>query len=333
MYKDRIQLLKRLEEERSSKVLVYVTGDRQRRETQIAPEVQDFFVHHLDRIGDPRKISLYLYTRGGMTLAAWSLANLIRQFCKELEVIVPSKAHSAGTLICLAANKIIMTKQATLGPIDPSVNNPLNPVIPGAPPESRVLVSVEDINGFTEFSKSILGEKADFTEALVQLTEHVHPLVLGNAFRARSQIRMLGRKLMMNLELDDEGIEKILKFLCSESGSHDYTINRKEAKEELKLPIEKPNDYLYHLIKSIHDDIAAELELNNPFDPKVALGTEQQKPYRHPRALIESVGGGSDIFITEGILSRTQVKLPPGIIQDAIQDNATFEGWRHEDLS
>jgi hypothetical protein len=226
-----------------------------------------------------------------------------------------------------------MTKQATLGPIDPSVNNPLNPVIPGAPPESRVLVSVEDINGFTEFSKSILGEKADFTEALVQLTEHVHPLVLGNAFRARSQIRMLGRKLMMNLELDDEGIEKILKFLCSESGSHDYTINRKEAKEELKLPIEKPNDYLYHLIKSIHDDIAAELELNNPFDPKVALGTEQQKPYRHPRALIESVGGGSDIFITEGILSRTQVKLPPGIIQDAIQDNATFEGWRHEDLS
>ena len=59
-----------------------------------------------------------MYTRGGNTLAGWSIINLIRQFCDELEIIIPSKAHSTGTLMALGANSIIMTKQATLGPID-----------------------------------------------------------------------------------------------------------------------------------------------------------------------------------------------------------------------
>lgn len=60
------------------------------------------------------------------------------QFCSEFEVIIPHKCHSTGTLIALGANKIVMTKQATLGPIDPSVNTPLNPHVEGAPPDARV---------------------------------------------------------------------------------------------------------------------------------------------------------------------------------------------------
>ncbi len=125
MYNDRIKFYESIENKRNSKLLVYVTGDRPGFETQIHPEVLDYFIDHLDRIGKPKKISLFLYTRGGNTLGAWSLVNLIRQFCNELEVIIPSKSHSAGTLISLGANTIVMTKQATLGPIDPSLNSPL----------------------------------------------------------------------------------------------------------------------------------------------------------------------------------------------------------------
>ncbi|MCB2295730.1 hypothetical protein LGK95_19840 [Clostridium algoriphilum] len=54
----------------------------------------------------PKKISLILYTRCGNTLVGWSIVNLIRQFCDEFEVIVPSKALSTGTLICLGSNSI-----------------------------------------------------------------------------------------------------------------------------------------------------------------------------------------------------------------------------------
>jgi hypothetical protein len=52
------------------------------------------------------------------------------------------------TLLCLGADSIIMTKQAVLGPIDPSVHTPLNPQIPGAAHNAKVPVSVESINGF-----------------------------------------------------------------------------------------------------------------------------------------------------------------------------------------
>ena len=75
--------------------------------------------------------------------------NLIRIFCDELEVLVPMKALSAGTLISIGADRIVMTKQAALGPIDPSVNHPLNPQvsIDGRPPK-LVPVSVESVRGY-----------------------------------------------------------------------------------------------------------------------------------------------------------------------------------------
>lgn len=136
MYETRKKIFKQLEAARESKLLLYVTGDRPGLETQVHPEVLDHFVPHLDR-GNCKRISLVIYTRGGSTLAAWSLVHLIRQFCDDFEVIVPSKAHSAGTLVSLGADKIVMTKQATLSPIDPSVNGPLNPPIPGAAPTAR----------------------------------------------------------------------------------------------------------------------------------------------------------------------------------------------------
>src|SRR5205809_8013491 len=104
MLSDRIELYKQLEESRQSKLLVYITGDRQNMGTQIGPDVLSIFTNHLDTIGDVEKISLYLYTRGGNTLAAWTLINLIRNFCKDFEVLVPFNCHSSGTLMALGAN-------------------------------------------------------------------------------------------------------------------------------------------------------------------------------------------------------------------------------------
>jgi hypothetical protein len=331
MHSDRVSLYQEIEAARESRVVAYVTGDRPQLETQMSPEVGDFFVHHLDQIGVVQKISLMLYTRGGNTLAAWSLVNLLRSFCDELEIIVPYKCHSAGTLVCLGADKILMTKQATLGPIDPSVNTPLNPPIPGGPPTAKVPVSVEDVNAFIDYAKHSLGDDGDLKSVFERLAASVHPLVLGNAFRARSQIRMLGRKLLGNHMDNEDAINKILDFLCSDSGSHDYTINRREARDELGLPIEKPSQALYETIKKIYDDFADELKLTIPFDPNLILAGNQAAQYSHTRALVESAEAGSHAFISEGSLSKQQIQVPPGIVQDAINDQRQFEGWRHRD--
>ncbi len=338
MHKDRVALYQELEAKRESRVLVYVTGDRPQLETQISSEVMDFFTHHLDLMGDVNKISLVLHTLGGNTSAAWSIANLIRSFCKQFEVIVPVKALSAGTLISLGADAIVMTKQASLGPIDPSVHGPLNPPIAGANPNARFPVSVEAINGYLEFARDAMGEQADLSALLVNLSNQIHPLVLGDAYRARSQIRMLAKKLLAKQVTDDSQVEKILEFLCSESGSHDYTINRKEAREALGLNIEKPDQALYKLIRAIYDDISTEMELRVPYDPNRILGGNPQMPYVFCRAIIESPAGGSHRFVSEGLLTKIPSQqfqqvgmLPPGMIaQEVINDNRSFEGWKHE---
>lgn len=330
MYSDRVPLYKELEAARESRVIVYVTGDRRQLETQMASEVLDFFVQHLDKIGVVEKISLLLHTRGGETLSAWTLVNLLRTFCDHLEVIVPSKAHSAGTLICLGADTVLMTKQATLGPIDPSVNTPLNPQIPGGQPTAKVPVSVEDVNSFLDYARHSIGDGGDLGIVFERLAQEIHPIVLGNAFRAMSQIRMLGRRLLANHMKDEDVMEKILDFLCSESGSHDYTINRREARNELGLPIETPTWDLYGLIKKLYDDVAAELELATPYDPNLILAGQNTASYSLTRALIESAEGGSHSFISEGNLKRQQIQLKPGLVQDAIDDKREFEGWRHQ---
>jgi len=331
MYKARKELLTKIEQSRNSKALLYVTSDRPGLETQIHQEVFDYFVNHLDTIGVTEKISLYLYTRGGSTLTAWTLINLIRQYCDDLEIIVPSKCHSAGTIMCLGANNIVMTKQATLGPIDPSVNTPLNPQIEGAPPGAKVPVSVEAIKGYIELAQDELDIKSDenMTKILLALSDKVHPLVLGEVYRSRSQIQMLARRLIVNQLNDKEKIEKVISFLCSDSGSHDYTINRREAKSELELSIEKPSPELYSLIKELYDDIQADLLLTEAYDPNSMLGANQNAPYALKRGLVESVDGGSYYFVSEGELARVQVQTPHGP-QMGFQDNRIFEGWKYE---
>ena len=282
----------------------------------------------------PKKITLYLYSLGGDILAGWTVANMIRLFCDEFEVIVPSKAQSTATLICLGANNIVMTKQGTLGPIDPSINDPLNPPQPGAAPQFRVPLSVEAIAGYFDLAKKEIGikEEAHLVSTFLKLSEQVHPVALGKVFRARAQIQMLAEKLLKFHMKDDEKIKGIISLLCGEAGSHDFTINRRAAME-LGLPVEKPDENNYTIIRAVHDDIWKELEMDSDFNYNILLGTGLQAGYSCTRALLESVTGGSYKFISEGTVTKVNAPSPlPGQPQQppTINDQRTFEGWRHE---
>lgn len=339
MFTERMPFYQAIEKERNSTLLVYATGDRPGLETQIHPEILDYFIEHLDIIGKPKRISLFLYTRGGSTLGAWSLVNLIKQFCDEFEVIIPSKAHSAGTLISLGASTIMMTKQATLGPIDPSLTSPLNPPNPMVPqnPNVRVPVSVESIKGYFQLATEDLSihNQSDLKDIFIHLSNHVHPLVLGDVFRSRTQIQMLAKKLLSKHITDSKKLDEIISFLCSDSGSHDYTIYRREAMEVLGLNIEKPSDSFYKIIKSTFESIKSELELTVPFDPKIILGSNNAVDYQARRVLIESIHFGSHVYVSEGTMQRNsqQIAQPPPLPQltrTIIEDQRKFEGWRTE---
>ncbi|MDR1882203.1 MAG: hypothetical protein LBR26_05400 [Prevotella sp.] len=125
--------------------------------------------------------------------------------------------------------------------------------------------------------------------------------------------------------------DAIIKFLCSESGSHDYSIRRKEAAESLGLPIEKPSTALYTIIKGIFDNISKELELENSYNPAIILNGADNYPYSFRRVLIESLSNGTDVFLSEGeLIKQTFMPAPSMEPQINLSDNRTFEGWKHE---
>ncbi len=324
-------LLEAIESQRGCKAILYVTGDRPGLEAWISQDVIDLFVDHLDAIAPVPKISLVLYTNGGDTSAAWNLVNLIRMFCDKFEVIVPGKCRSAGTLVCLGADKIVMTKQATLGPVDPSIIDPLGPQMPGTKGEAPIPVSVEAIKGYLGEVKKY-GQNEAAAQALLDLADKVHPLVLGQAFRSRKQIRELARRLLKNSLYGDENMEKIVEFLCSESGSHDYTINRREA-GELGLRVEQCSTELYTVLKAIIESYSKQMELRSTY-----LASEQFLPiveqltvdrpmnaeeYEYTQAIVESVAHLPHAYISKGVIEIAQSEG-----EVVLHEHRQFEGWK-----
>lgn len=332
-YAARQRFYDHLQNTRKSKVICFVTGDRQGMETRIAADTINIFVDHLDKMWPCNKITLVLHTDGGDTAAAWQIVNLLRTFSDELEVLIPFKALSSGTLISLGANRIVMTKQASIGPIDPSLNSPLGPQIPNKG-SATLPVSVEAVQGYIDVVTDQLKVTDPVALASIwnSLADKIHPLVLGQIFRTRSQIRNLAKKLLSNQEIEEEKVNEIIAFLCSDSGSHDHTINRREAKD-MGLNIEKASEELYSVMRDIHNSYAHELELRDPFRPDILVARVTQAmrvagqanpagnpiSYSVPRAIVESLDGGSSKFISEGLLT---------LQGNQITDNRVFEGWK-----
>jgi ClpP class serine protease len=70
---------------------------------------------------DDIALDIVLHTPGGLVLAALQIARAIGEHKAKVTVFVPHYAMSGGTLIALAADEIVMSKHAVLGPIDPQL--------------------------------------------------------------------------------------------------------------------------------------------------------------------------------------------------------------------
>jgi len=68
-----------------------------------------------------RKLTLMLHTPGGGLNAAETIVAYLHSKFDHMEVIVPTFAMSAGTMIALSSNNIVMGRQSQLGPIDPQM--------------------------------------------------------------------------------------------------------------------------------------------------------------------------------------------------------------------
>ncbi|MBU0722239.1 hypothetical protein KKA93_02165 [Patescibacteria group bacterium] len=284
------ELIEKLEKERNSRLITYITGDRQPFNTRIAGDVVPLLNKQLEKFGKCKKISLFLYTSGGDMLAPVRIVKLIRNHCEEFEVIVPYKAHSAGTLICLGADKIVMGKLGELTPVDPSTGHPFNPQDPSNP-QQKLEISVEDLNSYFLFAKEKAGVKDDqMDEVYKLLVDKIHPLSIGNAYRAYRMAKMLTERLLslhMDIEKEKDKVKKIVKEITGDITIHAYPIDREEAKE-LGLNIEKPTDETEKSMVDLYEQYAGVMKLGQPFHPTELLSSQDVAIIDYAGAYIDS---------------------------------------------
>lgn len=117
----RIPLYKKLEKLLGLPVITYFTSFRY----PVMIEDNDAeMIEGLLQVCDLSKgFALVISSPGGLGLAAERIINVCRAYSGtgEYTAIVPAKAKSAATMICLGASKIIMGKTSELGTVDPQV--------------------------------------------------------------------------------------------------------------------------------------------------------------------------------------------------------------------
>jgi ClpP class serine protease len=123
----RVRKIARLERRRSSRVILLV----HRQETMrflgfpIARYIDindsEEVLRAIQMTDDDISLDIILQTPGGLVLAALQIARAIHEHKAKVTVFVPHYAMSGGTLIALAADEIVMSKHAVLGPIDPQL--------------------------------------------------------------------------------------------------------------------------------------------------------------------------------------------------------------------
>ncbi|MDD5639390.1 MAG: hypothetical protein PHR47_01105 [Candidatus Pacebacteria bacterium] len=334
-------IIKKIEEKRESKVIAYVTSDRQGPiNARVAIDIIPIISEQLRKIGKTDKIDLFLYTAGGDTMVPWRLVSMIREYCNSFSVIIPYKAHSAGSMIALGADEIIMSDLSEISPIDPSTANIFNPIDP-INPQNRIPISVEDVIAYFDLAKNKFGIKDDenltkIFNKFVEANPQIHPLSLGNINRTHNLIRLIAKRLLKSHKnkMKDEEIDKVVKYFTEDLYSHTYFIGRKEAKEELGLKtIEEADSETAQLMSDLFSEYAKEMELqNNVWNPENELGTNNsQNKKTYTVALIESTLLQKKCTITmEFRRQQIMIQQPNGvqIPQDQVAMRALEQGWK-----
>ncbi len=340
---DRKQLMQQIEDLRESRVITYMTSDRQGPfNARIAMDVIPFISKQMQTIGKIKNIDLFLYSAGGDTMVPWRLVSMIREYCYKFSVLVPYKAHSSATMIALGADEIVMSNLSEISPIDPSTANVFNPLDP-VNPQNRIPISVEDVMAYFDMAKNKFRIKGDeelsriFTK-FVEANPQIHQLALGNVNRIHNLIRVLAKRLLKShaVQLKEEEIEKIVDYFTEKLYSHQYLIGRKEAKEDLGIKtIVAAGDDLSKAMTDLYEEYNKELDFGKMWNPENELGlntVQNKKDYKI--AFVESLCFLNFFEISVNYLKQ-QVNVlqqtpqgPVQIPQEQVGFKIISQGWK-----
>jgi len=272
----RSKLIQQIESARKSRVLTYVCSDRQGAPAQIGEDAVRPMYDHVLKIGETAKIDLFLYSRGGAVEVPWKIISMLREYCEELGVLIPYRAHSAATMIALGCDEIVMGCKGELGPIDPALSR----ITQDGGTAMEEQIRVEDVMSFVGFlkDKAGLGDQTALANNISILAEKLTPQLLGSIYRTHSHIRMVARKLLTSRKerIDDQKIALIIESLAEKTYLHGHGIARKEAKE-LGLPIVQPTAEIEAAMWALLEQYELALNMTAPIDPDSILGKTQDE--------------------------------------------------------
>jgi hypothetical protein len=175
-------------------------------------------------------ITLLIDAPGGDGLTAERIIKICRNYGKgSFEVIVPARAKSAATMVCLGADKILMSDASELGPIDPQVPWDLGNGIQWVPAH-HIIKTYENL-----FSKAVALNGGNIEPFLQQLTKFNAVMIenLTAASKLSEDIAVSSLKCAMMKSAEVEVIKgKIAPFTNPDlTMSHGRGIYADKAKE------------------------------------------------------------------------------------------------------
>ena len=191
-----------------------------------------------------QSIALVLDTPGGVVEVVERIVTTLRWAFEEVIVIVPDRAMSAGTILALSADRIMMDYFSCLGPIDPRIERDGKLV-----PALSYLNQFERLNEkastsslstaeYALVSKLDLGELYQFEQARELSIELLVRWLSTHKFKAWKNTET--RKLLVTDDMQIERARKIsaLPNETSRWHSHARGIDRKTLRDEVGLQIE-----------------------------------------------------------------------------------------------
>jgi hypothetical protein len=199
-------------------------------------------------------------------------------------------------------------------------------------------LSVESVAGFEALVRQEwkITDKTNLSQIYKILAEKVHPLALGDVFRARQQIELLAKELLLQHRKDLNNIKKIVHTLSKSLGSHDYLIYRTEAKKLMGSQIVHDPD-VENLIWDLYTDFAQEMALGIPFDMNILLSKMPAVSLPMPQPVSRSVNAEVKLVLIETteqgdqavkrmVITENLIPQPNGIARN-IMSQDTFAGW------
>jgi len=243
-------------------------------------------------------LDVILITPGGNPHAAYSIIKVIRNHSEKVSIIVPLDAKSAGTLVCLGADELILSEVSELGPLDIQVPE-------HEAGDSRKHISA--LNGFKALEQIQLHAiqtldvtmKMIFSRSGMKLSESTHlasefcgqtsgtlysqldPKRIGEYARALDigrQYAMLVLTRMM--KWGTENATATVQKLVLGYPSHDFVIDYEETLE-LGLPSVLPDDSITDSVEDLREQIikynVSSVDLIEPESPSNSLPNENPK--------------------------------------------------------